>query len=167
MQRVPPPSIQLRIRRETSTHDTINARQFEHWQTDLPIQQGTVNDNSLKSDKGAVYYDMAPLSSRTDKRNFRQAVSFVADGPPLAENPYFNRYDPTRDPRNAVRELRSAVFEEKEAERGIEESQRILQRGLASRWLPEVKQTEDSLTAYERMKPKIDDPTVNFHQYKK
>ena len=162
--------MQLRIRRETSTHDTINARQFEHWQTDLPIQQGTVHMKSLKSDRGAVYYDMAPLSSRTDKRNFRQAVSFVADGPPLAENPYFNRYDPTRDPRNAVRELRSAVFEEKEPERGIEESQRMLQRGLVSRWLPEnkeTKETEDSLTAYERMKPKIDDPTVNFHQYKK
>ena len=166
--RIPPPTMQLRVRRETSTYDSVNARQFEHWQTDLPIQQGNVHNGPKEHGANkAVYYDMAPMSSRTDKRNFRQAQSFIADGPPLAENPYFNRYDPTRDPRNAVRELRSAVFEEKDSERGIEESKRILQRGLTSRWLPESKETHEVLMAYEQMKPKIDDPTVNFHNYKK
>ena len=30
--RIPPPTMQLRVRRETETHDTINARQFESWQ---------------------------------------------------------------------------------------------------------------------------------------
>jgi len=168
--RIPPPTMQLRVRRETSTYDTVNARQFEHWQTDLPIQQPMVYNgerHAQSKQKDAVYYDMAPMSSRTDKRNFRQAQSFIADGPPLAENPYFNRYDPTRDPRNAVRELRSAVFEEKDPERGVEESKRILQRGLTSRWLPESKETQEILMAYEQMKPKIDDPAVNFHSYKK
>jgi hypothetical protein len=150
--------MQLRVRKETATHDTINARQFEAWQSDAPIQQGGVN---VPSATRAEYYDMMPLSSRADKRDFRQSQPFVAEAPQLAENPYFDRYDPTRDPRNMVREVRSVVYEVKEAERGVEESKRILERGYATRWVPEGMDSAP-LLAFEVMRPKIDSIEVNY-----
>jgi len=157
--RIPPPSMQLRVRRETGTYDTINARQFESWQTSVPVLQGTTDINDVMEIK-PTYYDMAPQSSRTDKRDYRQSQPYVANGPSLAMNPFFDRYDPTRDPRNMIREVRNAVYEEKEADRGIQESKRITERGYMSRWMPEGASLEEltaSLQAYEVMRPKVDD----------
>ena len=106
-----------------------------------------------------TFYDMAPLSSRTDKQDYRQSQPFVANGPSLAMNPYFDRYDPTRDPRNMIREVRSVVYEEKEADRGLTESKRLNTRAHTSRWITEGA-TEESiqatLQAYEVMRPKTD-----------
>ena len=141
--------------------DAINARQFEAWQATVPVLQGgTIRDAApLLS---PVSYDMAPQASRNDKRDYRQSQPFVADGPSLATNPYFDRYDPTRDPRNMIREIRNVVYEEKEADRGLEESKRLLQRGYMSRWMPEGTSADDlkaSLQAYEVMRPKVDDIT--------
>lgn len=156
--RIPPPQMQLRVRRETNTYDTINARQFEVWNSSAPVVQGgTINDDV--TNMKPVFYDMAPLSSRTDKQDYRQSQPFVATGPSLAMNPYFDRYDPTRDPRNMIRELRSVVYEEKEADRGLSESKRLSERGYLSRWVPEGTSLEDmkaSLDAYEVMRPKVD-----------
>ena len=150
--------MQLRVRRELNTHDTVNARQFEAWQSSAPVVQGgTIEDDATHMKP--VFYDMAPLSSRTDKQDYRQAQPFVATGPSLAMNPYFDRYDPTRDPRNMIRELRSVVYEEKEADRGLAESRRLNDRGYMSRWVPEGTSTESlqaSLQAYEVMRPKTD-----------
>jgi len=156
--RIPPPQMQLRVRREANPDDTINARQFESWQAAAPVVQGGTIDDA-KTDMKPVYYDMAPLSSRTDKQDYRQSQPFVATGPSLAMNPYFDRYDPTRDPRNMIREVRSVVYEEKEADRGLAESKRLTERGYLSRWMPEGSSTEDlkaSLQAYEVMRPKVD-----------
>lgn len=156
--RIPPPKMQLRVRRETDTYDTINARQFESMQAAVPIVQGGYTD-ALGIKLKPEIYDMAPQSSRTDKRDYRQAQPYVANGPSLAMNPYFDRYDPTRDPRNMIREVRNAVYEEKEADRGLEESKRLGARGYMSRWMPEGS-TDDfaaSLQAYEIMRPKVDD----------
>lgn len=156
--RIPPPTMQLRVRRETDTHDTVNARQFEAWQSSAPVVQGGTIDNSPTNMK-PVFYDMAPLSSRNDKQDYRQSQPFVANGPSLAMNPYFDRYDPTRDPRNMIREVRSVVYEEKEADRGLTESRRLSERGYLSRWMPEGTTAEDmkaSLNAYEVMRPKVD-----------
>jgi hypothetical protein len=183
--------MQLRMRREIGTHDAVNTRQFEHWQTDLPLQQGNSytfspldpwnlplydpsgtaidpNRRTLPVTLPPEYYDMAPLSSRSDKRDFRQSQPFIANAPQLAENPYFTRYDPTRDPRNAVRELRSVVYEDKDPERGVQESRRMLQRGFVSRWTEEGQESdaEKILLAYERMKPKLDNPAINFRATK-
>jgi hypothetical protein len=80
-------------------------------------------------------------------------------------NPYFDRYDPTFDPRNAVRELRSVVYEDKEAERGIAETRRMLARGFTSRWIPEgyaEVNKMNSLLSYELLRPKSDDVTKNY-----
>lgn len=122
-----------------------------------PSCRGSVDDPS--TNMKPAFYDMAPLSSRTDKQDYRQSQPFVAKGPSLAMNPYFDRYDPTRDPRNMIRELRSVVYEEKEADRGLTESQRLSDRGYLSRWMPEGTSLEDmraSLEAYEVMRPKSD-----------
>jgi len=155
--RIPPAKMQLRVRRETNTYDTINARQFESWQTAAPVVQGgTIADDPTQM--RPVFYDMAPQNSRTDKQDYRQSQPFVANGPSLAMNPYFDRYDPTRDPRNMIREVRSVVYEEKEADRGLAESRRLVDREYVNRWLHEG-QEEDlraSLNAYEVMRPKVD-----------
>ena len=58
-----------------------------------------------------------------------------------------------------IREVRSVVYEEKEADRGLTESRRLSERGYLSRWMPEGTSTEDmkaSLNAYEVMRPKVD-----------
>ncbi len=170
--RIPPPKYQVRVRKEALTRDTINARQFEVMQTDAPIQQSEYIRTpgagmGLDKKTKAVAYDMAPLSSRTDKRDYRQAQPFVADGPSLAMNPYFDRYDPTRDPRNAIRELRGVVYEEKEADRGLAESKRITARGYATRWETDEgvqKEMVGALQAYERMKPVLNDMGVDYRQ---
>lgn len=157
--RIPPPKMQLRVRRETGTYDTINARQFESVQASVPVVQGGDSD-ALGIKLRPEIYDMAPQSSRTDKRDYRQAQPYIANGPSLAQNPYFDRYDPTRDPRNMIREVRNAVYEEKEADRGLEESKRLGARGYMSRWMPEGSSEDDlkaSLQAYEIMRPKVDD----------
>jgi hypothetical protein len=75
-------------------------------------------------------------------------------------NPYFDRYDPTRDPRNMIREMRGVVYEEKQADRGREESKRLAERGFTGRWVPEDLSEEfskPSLMAMEVMRPKMDD----------
>jgi hypothetical protein len=164
--RIPPPTMQLRVRRETDTHDAINTRQFEAWQAGVPIVQGGLTEDP-PTGMDPVAYDMAPQSSRTDKRDYRQSQPFVANGPSLAMNPYFDRYDPTRDPRNMIREIRNVVYEEKEADRGLEESKRLVERGYMSRWVPEGSSQDDlkaSLQAYEVMRPKQDDITANYRR---
>ena len=175
--RIPPPKMQLRVRREASTTDTVNARYTEQWQTDAPIKQSSFladTSGSASGSKGDMskygglpFYDMAPLSSRTEARDYRQAQPYIPTGPSLAQNPFFDRYDPTRDPRNMIRELRSAVYEDKEADRGIEESKRLLERGLTNRWVPEGSSNEsmkESLMSYDILRPKMDDITKEYRK---
>ena len=170
--RIPPPSMQLRSRKEESTRDTVNARFFEQWQSDPPLLvrsysdvSGAVISGNVNLDAMKGLLDMNPINTRTTSNDYRQNQSFVPNGPQLGMNPYFDRYDPTFDPRNAIRELRSAVYEEKEAERGITETRRILDRGFTSRWLPEgysEVNNMNSLHSYEMMLPKRDDITKNY-----
>jgi hypothetical protein len=161
--RIPPPSLQLRVRRENNTHDSLNARHFESWQASVPIVQGVYNGST--ETLPPTTYDMAPQSSRTDKRDYRQSQPFVANGPSLAMNPYFDRYDPTRDPRNMIREVRNVVYEEKEADRGLQESLRLVERGYSTRWVPEGSSLDElraSLEAYEVMRPKADNISDDY-----
>jgi hypothetical protein len=74
----------------------------------------------------------------------------------LADNPYFMKYDVASDSRNIARELRGAVTEDV-VDRGVRESQKLMQREFDSRWLPAnyaQDQALDSLTAYELLRPK-------------
>lgn len=217
--RVPPKQFLLRSRIETNTKDWVNAKQFEHWQTDVP--DFTYNYPKLQYAKGRMYEtiydrpigysrmtdeedrklskeiygnsnisyknpesdrrptynrepieqsidiatgykqpnykitnipydDMMPINTRTDSRDYKQSQPYVAGGPDLAYNPYFDRYDPVSDSRNAVRELRSAVYEDKGTSRGVYESQDMLRRQYENRWLCEEMIDEDLMDTYLR-----------------
>jgi len=167
--RIPPKEFQLRTRIENSTHDSINARHVEQWETDTPYLTDNIPQlvksvqsipDSIDLIKGYAppsykianisYYDMMPINTRTDTRDYKQAQPYVAGGPDLQYNPYFDRYDPISDPRNAVRELRSAVYEDKGTSRGVDESQHMLRRQFQNRWLREELIDDDEMTTYLR-----------------
>lgn len=166
--RIPPKEFQLRSRIERSTRDWVNAKQFEHWQTDTPSLTNNkpklVNLNSNLpsfdiakgkfipnySSSNIPYYDMETINTRGDKRDYKQSQPYVAGGPDLEYNPFFDRYDPVRDPRNAVRELRSAVYEDKGTARGENESQQILRRQFEHRWSAEELIDEDMMDTFLR-----------------
>lgn len=96
------------------------------------------------------YQDMSPQNTRYDARDYKQAQPYVAGGPDLAYNPYFDRYDPITDPRNAIRELRSAVYEDKGGDQGYQESQKKLRRHFENRWVPEEIVTDDLMDTFLR-----------------
>lgn len=123
-------------------------------------------DSKVPRTLKAAYEDMQPLSSRNDIRDFRQSRPYDPLGPGLALNPYFDRYDPTRDPRNAVREVRSVVYELKQADRGLEESERIRERSFANTYVTEGETPTRLTRAYELMRPKIDNPEVVYRGQK-
>jgi len=119
-------------------------------------------DSAEPDSLDAVYQDMAPQSGRQDARDFRQSKPYDSSGPNLSLNPFFDRYDPTRDPRNMVREVRSVVYEPKEADRGLSESERIRARTFTNRNVPEI-ETPVALTQwYDLMRPKIDNPEIVY-----
>ena len=83
----------------------------------------------------------------------------------LSDTPYFNKYDVASDSRNIVRELRAAVSEDV-VDRGVRESQRLLQREMDSRWTPQGFAAEkgiDSLSAFELMRPKMNNMVKRYH----
>ena len=169
--RIPPKEFQLRSRIENSTRDSANARHVEQWETDTPSLTNNIPQlvksiqspqESLDVIKGYAppsyktkianvpYYDMMPMNTRTDARDYKQAQPYIAGGPDLQHNAYFDRYDPISDPRNAVRELRSAVYEDKGTTRGVDESQHMLRRQFEHRWMKEELIDEDEMTTYLR-----------------
>jgi hypothetical protein len=195
---LPPPALQLRMRKEVSTKDAMNARLFEQWQTDAPYLEMDRADLS-----GArILNDMQPINARagfagytasfnaplvkttTDlsgakelldfrsintraqrTENYYQSQPFVPTSDQFSENPYFDRYDPSFDPRNAVRELRSVVFEDKAGERGMAESRAMMSRTFSARWLPEdyaEKTQMNSLLSYEVLRPQFNNMTKTY-----
>jgi hypothetical protein len=173
--RIPPASFQPRVRKETSAMDTTNSRYIENWNTAVPIQQTEYNpkisqaetpmqniDSRVPKSLETTFMDMAPLSSRTDPRDFRQSQPYIPTGPNLAENPFFDRYDPTRDPKNMVREVRSAVYELKQADRGLSESERLRQRTFTDRYEKEGETSTKLTQWFDLLRPKIDNPEIVY-----
>jgi hypothetical protein len=160
-QLIPPPAFSLRARREAPTVDSANARMFEHWRTDTP----SLSLDRPQPGKTARHMDMNPEASRINHKNYLQAQPYVTDGGGLGDNPYFQKYDVTQDPRNVVRELRTAVTEDR-TDRGLHESKSLLSRSLVNRWIgPDVVKTEqtDTLSAYDRvMKPQANDMKKSY-----
>jgi len=168
--RIPPKQFQLRSRIENSTRDSQNARRVEQWETDVPDLTNNiptlipsknqkigesfdiVNNKMIINYKikDVPYYDMNPTNTRTEKKDYKQSQQYVAGGPDLEHNPYFDRYDPVSDPRNAVRELRSAVYEDKGGDRGYRESQIILRRQFENRWMKEELIDDDLMDTFLR-----------------
>ena len=157
-------SMNIRSRREISTRDAANVRQFEHWQTDAPYLQMDRPDLS-----GAkVLSDMNPTNSRKlDGKLYQQNRPLKAGQDSFTQNPYFQGYAPEYDSRNAVRELRSAIYEDR-FDKGVRESKYLLGRTFTSQWLaPDYVgennlDTLNSLVAYEELKPQMDDIANNF-----
>jgi len=187
--RIPPAGFQPRVRKEISAMDTTNSRYIENWNAAVPIQQTDyirtdlpggkfttatkkrqdltdLSDHHFDSHIPAalkpVFMDMAPLSSRIDPRDFRQSQPYIPSGPNLAENPFFDRYDPTRDPKNMVREVRSAVYELASADRGIQESERLRQRTFTDRYEEEGKTPTNLTQWFDLLRPKIDNPEIVY-----
>ncbi len=190
---LPPPKMQLRMRKEVSTKDAMNARLFEQWQTDAPYLEMDRADLSgarilndmqpINARAGFAGYtasfnaplvkttsdlsgakeilDFRSINTRTERtENYYQSQPFVATSDQLSQNPYFDRYDPSFDPRNAVRELRSVVHEDKAGERGIVETRLMLERTFTSRWIPDgfVENNQmNSLLSYEMLRPQFND----------
>ncbi len=157
-------SMNIRSRREMSTRDAANIRQFEHWQTDAPYLQMDRPDLS-----GAkILSDMNPTNSRKlNGQLYLQNRPLQAGQDSFAGNPYFQGYAPEYDSRNAVRELRSAIYEDR-FDKGVRESKTLLARTFTSQWLePDYVQDNNldslnSLQAYEQLKPQMDDIAKNF-----
>ena len=126
----PLPKFMPRMRREVDAIDAVNARQFEHWQTDG--KYGVMNRPDLN--KQAPFYDMMPNDSRTNSRSYRSQPRFDADGPRGGQNSFFDKYDTAFDARNMTRELRASVYEDKNTGY-FKESERLLQRNFDNRWL--------------------------------
>lgn len=149
-----PPSA-LTSRREFSTRDSVNARQFEHWQTDSKYLVSDRPDTNTQR----PFQDFQPINSRTTDRNYRNQPRYDATatstGDPIGTNPYFQKYDAAYDNRNAVREVRSAIYEDKSDE-GLRESSRLLRRNFDTRWLAPAEL--DTLTETRMvLRPSMDD----------
>lgn len=178
--RIPGENFQLRVRKEKDTKDTANARLVETWTAQVPNQQdeyfradlpgggfitattsaaAKTRDSRVPARLKSTYEDMLPQSSRIDKRDFRQSRPYDPAGPGLSLNPYFDRYDPTRDPRNMIREVQSVVYELKEPERGQSADARMRERVFTNRY----GEAPTKLTqAHELLRPKIDNPEIVY-----
>lgn len=156
-------SMNIRSRRELSTRDAANIRQFEHWQTDGPALQNDRPD--LNGPK--ILYDMNPTDSRKqDGKQFLQNRPMKAGQDSFSQNPYFEGYAPVFDPRNAIREVRSAIYEDR-FDKGMRESKRLLARSFTNTWeAPDWVSTQnlDTLNAYENLKPQMNVMEKNFRQ---
>lgn len=155
----PHPQFITRTRREANTFDSINARQFEHWQTDGKF--GTNNRPDIN--KQAPFYDMLPSDSRMNSRSYRSQPRFDADSSRGAQNPYFDKYSVTDDSRNMTRELKASVYEDKNTGY-VEESNKLLQRNFDNRWLNPTVAIQQATVA-EELRPKMDDIRL-FYQNK-
>jgi len=151
IQAFPLPRFIGRTRRETNTIDTINARQFEHWQTDGKHAENGRPDTNAQ----APFYDMMPNSSRMSDRSYRAQPRYDVEGQKGVQNSFFDKYDTSADARNMTRELRASVYEDKNTGFGME-SEKLLERNFDNRWL-NVDVMKQQAQAAESLRPKMDD----------
>ena len=139
---------------DISYNDAKTDRDISYNNIRQPIEQQIDVSKGYKKPEYKIanipYLDMSPQNTRYDARDYKQSQPFVAGGPDLAYNPYFDRYDPVTDPRNVIRELRSAVYEDKGGDQGYEESQKKLKRHFENRWVPEELITDDLMDTFLR-----------------
>ena len=152
----PMPQFMTRTRREYDPKDVINARQFEHWQTNTPHSYYNRPDPNRQQ----PFYDVLPNSSRLRKVNDHPQPRFDTDSHKGIQNPYFDKYDANADSRNMTRELRSSVYEDKNIEFD-KESDKMLQRSIQHRW----NQVDKPIDAMEKLRPQRDDIRI-FYQSK-
>ena len=127
---LPPQQMSLRSRREVSTRDAANARNYELWQTDG--KYGVQNRPDLNA--RAPFQDFQPINSRFLEKNYRTQPRFDQSSYRGGMNPYFDKYDTAYDSRNSVRELQSVVYEDKDTE-GIRATKSFLSRSIDNHYL--------------------------------
>ena len=153
----PLPRFMARTRREVDPIDAINARQFEHWQTDGK----SMTNNRPDMNQQAPFYDMMPNCSRTNDKSYRSQPRYDVTASRGVDNPYFNKYDTTFDARNTTRELRASVYEDKQTGY-LKESEKLLERNFDSRWLDPTVALQQAKAA-EELRPKMDDIRLFYH----
>ena len=105
----------IRSRREVSTRDAANARNFELWQTDG--KYGIQNRPDVN--QRAPFHEFLPINSRFINHNYSGQPRYeptVDRGGTDNQNPYFDKYATSYDSRNAVRDTQAAVYEDKDYE---------------------------------------------------
>jgi hypothetical protein len=155
---LPPQSMSIRSRRETSTRDTANARNFELWQTDGKYGVQNRPDPNAQ----APFQDFQPINSRFVERTYRAQPRFDADGHKFGMNPYFDKYDTSYDSRNSVRELQSVVYEDKDTE-GIREARSFMTRSIDHRYIKPADLSQLAAAAM-TMRPSRDDIEKDYRQ---
>ena len=130
VQIVPPQCMSIRSRREASTRDTTNARHFELWQTDG--KYGIQNRPDVNAQP--VMFDFMPINSRFVGRDYRTMPRYDETGDKGGMNSYFDKYASSYDSRNFVREVQSAVYEDKDVE-GLKQTRSFLTRSMDHRFI--------------------------------
>jgi hypothetical protein len=154
------PEFSIRSRREQPIRDVFNARQYEKWNSDVPGPSQNFPDTNRQQ----PHQDMNPINTRTVTRDYRQAQPYIAEGPALGNNPYFQKFDVASDPRNVARELNGAVYEYNPP-RDQTTSQRLLARNFESRYIAEDESKgsyEKAIDIYAGLRPKLNDMKAKF-----
>lgn len=167
----------VRIRIEPNSRDAMNSRILE--QMPFTAARNIVPQDILNATKPLVQ-DMNPIDSRRGVNSYKQAVEFFPDADtktgiqPKAkeperfmQNPYLQRLDAANEPRQIVRELRSAVTEDNR-EKYLDLSQKIANRNFSHVLIQGdqvMVQQVTNLKAYELLKPKLDDFSTDYRRY--
>jgi hypothetical protein len=112
----------------------------------------------------APFFEFLPINSRFDSRNYMSQPRYDADGSKLAQNKYFDKYDPNFDNRNAIRELQAVIYEDKIVD-GTKENNEMLTRQLENRWMTPGQQ-QLQIEASTQLRPNKDDYTKLFRDLK-
>lgn len=171
------PTTGIRIRVEPNSRDAMNSRILE--QMPFTAARNIVPQDILNATKPLVQ-DMNPIDSRRGVNSYKQAVEFFPDADtktgiqPQAkeperfmQNPYLQRLDAANEPRQIVRELRSAVTEDNR-EKYLDLSQKIANRNFSHVLIQGdqvMVQQVTNLKAYELLKPKLDDFSTDYRRY--
>jgi hypothetical protein len=155
---LPPQQMSLRSRREVSTRDAANARNYELWQTDG--KYGIQNRADVNA--RAPFQDFLPINSRFLEKNYRTQPRFDQNADQGGMNPYFAKYDSASDSRNAVRETQAVVYEDKDTE-GLRASRSFLGRAIDNHYFNED-QLKAIVESVDNLKPLRDDYQKNYRE---
>jgi hypothetical protein len=165
----------IRVRVEPNSRDAMNTRILE--QMPFTAARNITPNNILLANKPLVQ-EMNPIDSRRGVNSYKQAVEFFPDADtqtgiqpkmkapsPFMQNPYLQRMDAQNEPRQIARELRGAVTEDNR-EKYLDLSQKIANRNFSSVLLQVAEEEKmTNLTAYELLKPKIDDFSQQYRKF--
>ena len=167
----------VRIRVEPNSRDAMNSRILE--QMPFTAARNITPKDILNATKPLVQ-DMNPIDSRRGVNSYKQSVEFFPDADTktgiqpkpkeperFMQNPYLQRLDAANEPRQIVRELRSAVTEDNR-EKYLDLSQKIANRNFSHVLIQDdqvMVQQVTNLKAYELLKPKLDDFSIDYRRY--